>query len=226
MTGARDFDAQLRDGTPVRLRPLTEDDRALLLDGFERLSPESRYQRFHAATERLSDATLDYLVDVDQVDHLAWAALDVSTDPPTGVGVARAVRLPDEPTVAEAALTVTDDYHGRGAGTLLLGTLAGAARAVGITTFRNYVLAGNHGMLEVLEDLGGSRRTEAPGVYRIDLPVPGDDDDLPDTPAGRAFRAAAAGRLRMARLDPPVWDDSETPSGSGWDWLRRRHPRR
>jgi hypothetical protein len=38
----------LRDGSRVRVRQGHRSDRKLLLDGFERLSPESRYRRFLA----------------------------------------------------------------------------------------------------------------------------------------------------------------------------------
>ena len=48
----------LRDGSRVRIRRLRDSDRELLLRGFRRLSPESRYRRFLAPTPRLSEGTV------------------------------------------------------------------------------------------------------------------------------------------------------------------------
>ena len=63
----RDYAEQavLRDGTRVRLRLIRPDDKALLHDGFERLSPASRYLRFLAPKAALSDDELRYLCEVD-----------------------------------------------------------------------------------------------------------------------------------------------------------------
>ena len=57
--------AALRDGTRVLVRPIEPADKALLLEGFERLSEESRYRRFLAPMPELNDATLRYLTEVD-----------------------------------------------------------------------------------------------------------------------------------------------------------------
>jgi hypothetical protein len=69
-------------------------DKELLLRGFERLSDESRYQRFLAPLPKLSEAMLQGLIDVDHHDHEAIVALDESGE---GIGVARYVRNPDRP---------------------------------------------------------------------------------------------------------------------------------
>ena len=118
-------DAVLRDGTRVRIRPIVPEDKALLVAGFERLSPESRYRRFMAQVDRLTDEQLVYLTEIDYHDHYALMALDLDHGP--GIGVARYVRLRGEPEVAEAAVTVIDDYQGRGLGHLLLQAIGAAA---------------------------------------------------------------------------------------------------
>lgn len=196
---------ELRDGTKVLLRPIEPEDRERLAEGLRRLSPRSRYLRFHTSVDELSDRQLRYLTDVDGRDHVAWVAIDEDHPEVPGIGVARYVRLPDEPTVAEAAVTVADEYQGRGAGTLLLGLLAGAARGSGIRVFRNYVLAENRAMLDIFEALGVERGLEAPGLHRVDLRLPSGEETVPESPAGRAFLAAARGDLVMGRSLPPVW---------------------
>jgi GNAT superfamily N-acetyltransferase len=203
----------LRDGTRVLLRPIRREDRQRLVEGMKRLSPASRYLRFHTTVSELSEEQLDYLSDVDHVDHEAIVALDLDHPDRPGVGVARYIREPYEPHVAEAAITVADEYHGQGAGTLLLGALAARARANDITVFRNYVLDGNRAMLEVFDHLGAHRELETDGLWRVDLDVPADDADVPNSGAGRAFLEVAREEHALASLIPPIWSR----------WRRRHH---
>ena len=144
----------LRDGSQAEIRPLRPDDKRLLVAGFERLSPESRYRRFLSATNRLSSDTLRYLTEIDHHDHEALVAL---ASDGTWVGVARYVRSRTDPASAEAAVTVADDWHGRGLGTALTGLLARRAREEGIHRFTAVMLAENRDMFEVLQEVGPVR---------------------------------------------------------------------
>lgn len=208
MSGGRWYEepiqTRLRDGTPVLVRMVETSDKEAFAEGMARLSARSRYLRFHTGTEALTDEQLRYLTEVDQRDHVAWVALTPDDDA-TGMGVARFVRLADEPDVAEAAITVLDEYQGRGLGTILLGVLATAAVRRGIRTFRSYVLGENTDMLSVFDALGAQRAVEEPGVYRVDLPVPETLGGLTDTPAGKVFRAVGRRLPYMRTTAPPVW---------------------
>ncbi len=195
---AGELRARLRDGGEVVLRPIRPEDAGALAAAFERLSAASRQRRFLAPVPELRPDVLRYLTDVDQRDHLAWIAFDPAAPGRPGVGVARAIRLPGEPTVAEAAVTVVDAYQGRGLGTLLLGALGAAARAQGITTFRALVDAHNAPMLALLRELGAEVRGREEGAWWFDVGAPGDPASLPDTPAGRVVRAVAAGQVQVA----------------------------
>jgi GNAT superfamily N-acetyltransferase len=144
----------LRDGSQVLIRPGHHSDRELLLRGFQRLSPESRYRRFLAATPALSGPMVDYLTAVDHHDHEAIVALDESGE---GVGVARYVRHAKRPEAAEAAVTVVGDWQGRGLGTLLLEVLCARAREEGITTMTALMLAGNEEVMDLIAGLGPVR---------------------------------------------------------------------
>jgi hypothetical protein len=62
---------------------------------------------------------LRYLTDVDHRDHKAIVAIDEQTG--AGVGLARYVRCPGRPEVAEVALTVTDDWQRTGVGAAPVG---------------------------------------------------------------------------------------------------------
>lgn len=162
----------LRDGSLVELRRLRPHDKARLAAAFDGLSATSRYRRFHSPIARLSPRHLRYLTEVDQQDHLAWGAVDPTVEGEPGVGVARCVRLSGEPTVAEAAVTVVDPWHGRGLGALLLHVLAEDARRHGIVMFRGYVLPDNTPMRALVEQAGGVATVTEGGLLSIDLPLP------------------------------------------------------
>lgn len=215
------IETHLRDGTPVLVRMVEPSDKAALAEGMAKLSARSRYLRFHTGIETLTDRQLRYLTEVDQRDHVAWVAVVHDGDDETGVGVARFVKLADEPEVAEAAVTVLDEYQGRGLGTILLTVLAAAATRRGITVFRSYVLGENTDMLQVFEALGATRARDEPGVYRVDLPVPTTLSGLTDTAAGKVFRAVTGRRLpHMRTTAPPVWVSDEDEAGAERPLLR------
>ena len=197
------FETTLRDGTPVLVRPVRPTDKDLLRRGFERLSETSRVRRFMTPLGELPEEQVRYLTEIDYIDHFAWAAVRADR-PEEGLGVARYVRLEEDPRIAEAAVTVVDEYHGRGLGTLLLALLALAARAAGITTFRGFVLEENAPMQEVVRALGVEARHVEPGVVQLDVPL--DAGLLPDSPLKRVFddveRQVREARRRARRKRP------------------------
>jgi GNAT superfamily N-acetyltransferase len=145
----------LRDGSEVTLRLVQPSDKELFVRGIGELSKESRYRRFFTDKDHLTEAELSYLTKIDQEDHFAMGA--VGQDEQGGerpCGVARFVRLKDEPEVAEAAIAVVDHMHRKGLGRILFLRLIAAACERGVTHFRSDVLAENNAMLEMLDDLG------------------------------------------------------------------------
>ena len=176
------------------MRPVRPEDKDAIVDGFERMSPESRYRRFFAPLERLGDRDLRYLTEVDHRDHEALVAFDRQTGTP--VGVARYVRS-DEPLEAEVAVTVIDDWQGRGAATALLESLIERARDEGVERFVALVMSENTDALEMFAHLAPDAekpRRSASGNLELvmDLPEPG---EVSGSLLGRALRAAAHGVL-------------------------------
>jgi GNAT superfamily N-acetyltransferase len=161
----------LRDGSRVRIRQGHSSDRELLLRGFERLGPESRYRRFLAPMPELTEEMVRYLTEIDHHNHEAMIALDEDTG--EGVGVARYVRDIDRDDVAEVAVTSIDDWQGRGLGTLLLEVISARAREEGITTFTALMLAINEEMLDILRHLDPVRIIDRErGTVEIEVPIP------------------------------------------------------
>jgi RimJ/RimL family protein N-acetyltransferase len=193
----------LRDGSIVVVRPIRPDDREAVRDGFTRLSEQSRYQRFMTGITELSERELDYLTDVDHHDHEALIAFEEDSGRPAGV--ARFVRLEDG-VAAEAAVTVIDEFQGRGLGTSLLALLAERAREEGIERFTALLLAANRQMLDVLEALGPARvvsRDTTVIEVEVDIPREGIGEQM----AG-VLRVAAGGTVELAT---PPWGLSQAP---------------
>ena len=144
------------DGAELIIGRVTPADAPVLAEGFARLSAESRRLRFLTAKPRLSPAELRYLTEVDGHAHEALGAIDPVTG--RGVAVARFVRDEADPTRAEAAITVTDDWQRRGVGKLLLERLSDRARAEGVTHFTALVSSDNRGMKALVKHLGETVR--------------------------------------------------------------------
>ena len=182
-------EARLRDGTPALIWPLDPGDRKAVREGFEQLSVDSRYHRFLATVPHLSDAQLDHLVDeVDGVDHVALALVVIDDDHlGVPVGVARMIRYQQEPTAADVAVTVLDEWHGRGVATALLDELM-RQRPAGITELVTTITADNEASLAMLRRMGRTTVTPA-GVNRLDVVV---DLTQPDEPAEESTEEPAA----------------------------------
>ncbi len=162
---------ELRDGSRVRLRQGRNADRELLLRGFERLGPESRYMRFLAPMPELTEEMVRYLTDVDHHDHEAIIAIDEQTG--EGLGVARYVRSEERPDAAEVAVTVIDDWQGRGLGTRLLELLSARAREEGIRSFTALMLATNEEMMDLFRRLDPVKIVDRDtGTVEIEVPIP------------------------------------------------------
>ena len=189
---ARTITLQLHDGDHLVVRPIVPEDKPLLLDGFTRLSEESRYRRF-MGLKRLTERDLRYLTEIDYVDHFALIAFDIDDPGRPGVAVARYVRDRADPSSAEAAVTVVDDYHGRGIGSILLVMLGAVALENGINRFFGYVLADNRPAIDLFRALGARFRPDSPGVERMEIDIPEQLEELRKTPIYELLRAIARG---------------------------------
>lgn len=144
-----DGDVVLRDGSTVRIRVMRPSDEPRLLKLLQSLSEESRWMRFYSsasgsalAAEAHREANLE-----DTFGLLAFSGSDERV-----VGHAFYAVIDDQR--AEVAFTITNDFQGRGLGTMLLGQLAEVAAANGVQLFEAEVVAANHAMLHVFRESG------------------------------------------------------------------------
>jgi hypothetical protein len=187
---AIEFKATLKDATPVLVRTVRPSDRALLLEGFARLSDQSRMFRFMAPIRSLSEESVArFTAESTPIRH-AIGSLDLSADPPLPVAIARYERLGGAGSDAEMAVTVVDSHQKRGLGTLLFAGIAIVASQAGIPAFVAFVHGENYGMIRLMHDLGGTVKTIPGEGYEFRIPIGTKPDIYPPTSAGNAVRAA------------------------------------
>ncbi|OBB57756.1 acetyltransferase [Mycobacterium sp. 852013-51886_SCH5428379] len=160
---------RVADGTELFLRPVLPGDNERTINGPVEFSSETLYRRFQSA-RRPTPRLMAYLFEVDYADHFVWVMTD-GIDGPV-VADARFVRDEHDPTTAEVAFMVGDDYQGRGLGTFLLNALIVAARDDGVRRFTARVLTDNVAMRRILDKLGAHWVFDDLGVVTTVVDVP------------------------------------------------------
>lgn len=145
MSATLESDAILKDGTPLHIRPIRPEDDRRLIEIFERLSPQSVYQRFFKTATELSPRMARYLANVDYKKRMALVAEAGGET----IAVGRWEPSSEEGLI-ELALVVLDEWQDRGVGRILLREILRIANALGIERFRADVLAENRRMLRLL----------------------------------------------------------------------------
>jgi acyl-CoA synthetase (NDP forming)/GNAT superfamily N-acetyltransferase len=159
-------DVLLRDGRTAHIRPVTPDDKELLVEFYARVSDESKYYRFFSPMPVLSDKDVHRFTEVDYVDRVAF----VLTLRGRMIAIGRYDVV--KPGEAEVAFLVEDAYQGRGIGQLLLEHLAQAARERGVQKFVAEVLPDNHRMIQTFRDAGYKVASGyEDGVISLEFPI-------------------------------------------------------
>jgi RimJ/RimL family protein N-acetyltransferase len=185
--------ALLADGQTITIRPISKADRTQLAAALSATSEQSRFLRFMRVVDRLTEAELDYLVNVDGVNHVALVAV---LDGGQGIGVARYIRDTEDPSVAEAAVMVLDAHHGQGVGTALVKALADVALSNDISRFTAYVLPENRAAIDGLTKAGAVIEQEDT-LLRMTVNLPLEEAMFSQSALRMALRGAAAGDLTL-----------------------------
>jgi acetyl coenzyme A synthetase (ADP forming)-like protein len=183
-------DVVLRDGSLAHVQPVRSEDRLLLERFFKNLSADTIYLRFLHPVKS-EDAIRGLLPDDRQ-----FALLALRED----MVIGHAIYTRSHINKAEPAVVVIDEFQGKGLGTILLGQLAQAAVAEGISEFEAHVATENAHMLKVLCELGFPTILKSePGFIRVTFPA----SLLPEALAHFDQRDAVAAIAAMEKFFRP-----------------------
>jgi len=158
---------QLRDGTPIRIRPIRPEDEPALQRAFEHLTPEDVRMRFFTHMAALSHEAAARLTQIDYNREMALVGLD--PDNPEEIwGWVTVAADPDNHS-AEYAVAIRSYLKGRGLGYLLMTRILDYAERRGIAEVWGDVLSDNRRMLNMAEGLGFTteRNPDDPSIVRV-----------------------------------------------------------
>jgi acetyltransferase len=141
------------EGTRVTIRTMRPTDRDIEDQFVRRLTPASKYYRFHSALRQLTAPMLDRFTQVNYPDEMALIATVREAESEREIAVARYVHT-REPDTAEIAVVVADEWQGKGIGRRLLLDLRDIAYRAGFRHLEARVLPDNRRMLQLAKDLG------------------------------------------------------------------------
>ena len=136
-------------------RPIKPTDEPLLKDLFYSLSDDSIYKRYFSQIKIMPHERLQEETNVDYETRMTLVALSVSDDGGVELAVGLGQWVLNESTNrAELAVTVRDDWHGKGLGSYLVRAMIGIAKEKGIEGITAVVWPQNRTMLNILYKLG------------------------------------------------------------------------
>ncbi len=148
---------QLKDGTPVTIRPIRPEDEPLMVRFHETLSERSVYLRYFCSLSLSTRVEHDRLVRICFASYdRGFALVADRLNPATGqhevVGVGRFSGI--NAVEAEAAVLVTDQWQGRGLGTELLASVAHVAREENFQRLSGEILRDNLATQAIFKKVG------------------------------------------------------------------------
>ncbi len=143
----------LKDGRTVFVRPVLPADGPLLVDLFDRISPQTRYLRFLRHLDTLPDDVLYHFTHVDYATEFALVALIDEDGTDAVIGVARYALAPPE-DAADLGVTVRDDWQHQGLGKSLLAKVVAIGTEHGMFRFKSMIDPQNSVIRQILLELG------------------------------------------------------------------------
>ncbi len=176
----------LRNGREITLRAIIESDAGHITRAFERLSDDSRYQRFLQHKKHINAEALERGVHPRPGRDFVFVATVPAGDTIDIVGAAQYVRAHESDSkTCEFAITVAEDWRGTGLARQLLSSLVRRAPHDGYATIEGLVLASNAPMIALARRLKFKVEPVADAASVV-----------------RVYRTLAPARRRMSTVRP------------------------
>jgi L-amino acid N-acyltransferase YncA len=139
-------------GASVTIRTVRQSDALLIKEMHERLSKESIYFRYLGPNK----PTLENLQRLCSSDGKAGTVLVTTVEEPDEkvIGIAHYCVDPLDPTTAEPAVIVEDNYQGCGLGKQIMSALCQDAIQRGLETFTTYIEPSNYRVVGLIKNSG------------------------------------------------------------------------
>jgi RimJ/RimL family protein N-acetyltransferase len=143
----------LKDGREVLLRPVLPNDERLLVDLFNKISPQTRYLRFLRHLHALPEDVLHHFTHVNYDSEFALVGVIEEDGSDAIIAVGRYAHDPDE-GLADLGVTVRDDWQHGGLGKPLLQKVIEIGKEHGICRFGSTLDPENTIIRQILQELG------------------------------------------------------------------------
>lgn len=162
---------KLRDGRELFLRPILPTDGELLLDLFNRLSPESIRMRFLRQIRFLPEDMLFQFTHVNYDSEFALVAVVREDEKDAIIAVGRYAFDPDA-NATDFGVVVRDDWQNNGLGMLLLRKIIAIGKEHGISRFATVIAPENRTIMKMITELGYDVKSSfSEGAYMFELLV-------------------------------------------------------
>jgi ribosomal protein S18 acetylase RimI-like enzyme len=151
----------------LEIRHAKPGDAAEVRSFLERLSPDSRWLRYHSAAPKIRSWMVDAVVDGDGRRHDAL----IATVEGRVVGVAEWGKVRPEDAVADVGIVVDECCRRRGIARALLGRLTADANEHGIEAFHASVLSENRPTISLVQRVAPERDVSFEG-QTVEVLVP------------------------------------------------------
>ncbi|MEA3334421.1 MAG: GNAT family N-acetyltransferase [Chloroflexota bacterium] len=167
----RELSFETDDGLAVWVRKEGPDDVPFLLEFFEHMGPESRYQRFNEVINNPDPAVVrreaQRLVQLSSERGGGWLAFSDLPDQKDAM-IAGAHFVRTDPDAVELAVSVRDDLQRHGIATQFLALVVEQLRSEGLNTIKASFRADNRAVWAMLRSL----------PYRVSVTVSGSTADI------------------------------------------------
>ena len=148
----------------IRIGSVLPSNKEQLSHSIRDLSAESIRHRFLGSKKEFSSLELDYFTHLDGWNHYA-IGIEEREHPFRGIAAARMVRSSSDPTEAEIAITIIDQYQRIGLGTLLMKLIVLAASERNIERFTFTFMPQNAALIKLIKRIGPIHKSSAEMDY-------------------------------------------------------------